>query len=948
MSGSTGGADRIVIRGAAEHNLRSVDLTLPKRKLIVFSGISGSGKSSLAFDTIYTEGRRRYVESLSSYARQFLGRMEKPRYDRISGLAPTIAIEQKKAASNPRSTVGTVTEIHDYLRVFFANVAEQHCPRCGRQAGRTSPEEIIAAVLERYSGERVAVLAPLAEERKGGFREMFEALVRQGFLRVRVNGKMERLDGLELDGRRKHTVELVVDRLKVGDSDRSRLAEAVETALEMGDGWVRILHGERTETFSTARACPDCGIGLPEPTPQLFSFNSPIGMCRRCEGLGRKMEVDPDKVVPDPSLSILEGAVAPWRSLLSGNGWGAANIYALAEALRFSLETPWKDLPERVRRIILYGSSEPLPLKVYSRRGVWVDRRPVEGIVRRIERLYHETASDDSRNHYLSYMSESPCPACGGARLRPEALAFKADGRSIADVERMSVRDARAFFRSLSLEGNRAVVGGELVKEIDARLSFLLDVGLGYMTLDRPAATLSGGEAQRIRLASQLGAELSGVIYVLDEPSIGLHPRDNGRLLATLRRLRDLGNTVIVVEHDRETIESADHVVEFGPGAGREGGRIVYSGDVEGLKRAGTLTSDYLTGAREIPVPERRRDAGGKRLVLRGCRRNNLKGIDVEFPLGTFVAVTGVSGAGKSSLVNETLLPALRAVLQGKGIPGRFLDAVEGAEHVDKVIEIDQEPIGRTPRSNPATYTKVFDHIRAVFASTREAAVRGYAPGRFSFNVRGGRCEACQGNGYVKVEMHFLPDVYVPCEVCRGRRFNRETLQVKHRGKDIAEVLDMTVDEAFEHFEPYRAIRRILSTLQRVGLGYLKLGQPSPTLSGGEAQRIKLSRELARPATGNTLYVLDEPTTGLHFENVRMLVEVLQELVDRGNTVVVIEHNLDVIKCADHVIDLGPEGGDEGGRVTVFGTPEEVARAPGSYTGRWLARLLERTAAGAF
>ncbi|GAB4152951.1 MAG: excinuclease ABC subunit UvrA [Planctomycetota bacterium] len=932
--------DSIEILGAAEHNLKRINLTLPKRKLIVFSGVSGSGKSSLAFDTIYAEGRRRYVESLSAYARQFLGQLEKPRYEAIRGLAPTIAIEQKKATSNPRSTVGTVTEIHDYLRLLYARCGDQHCHSCGLPAGRTTPQEIVDSILSKYLGQRITLLAPVVSSRKGEMKDVVAAIQAQGFTRVRLNGEVVKIEGLAINPKQRNNIDVVIDRLAAAEENRTRLTESVESALRVGENWLKVLHDSGEAAFSTEHACVNCGIGLPEPSPQLFSFNSPIGMCRACEGIGIKLEVDIDKLIPDPTLSIAQGAITLWSSVMEVNSMTRSYITGLAHALNFDLKTPWRDLPEHVKETILYGSKSRTRISVSSPRGSWVSNRPIEGVVNRINRLFRDTGSNESRYYYLRFMSEKKCPECSGSRLRAEARSFRLAGVTIDALAAMTVSDAHRFFDTLKLEGNKEVIGREIIKEIRSRLAFLLNVGLDYLTLDRTSATLSGGEAQRIRLASQLGSELSGVIYVLDEPSIGMHARDTNRLLDTLCKLRDLGNTVIVVEHDRETIERADWVVEFGPWAGVLGGVVTFEGPPAQLAISETITGKYLSGRRMIHAPLTRRNGNSPALKLKGCSKNNLRNIDVVFPLGRLIAVTGVSGAGKSSLVNYCLLKGLQNALAGKSPSVGGLASIEGHENIDKVIAIDQEPIGRTPRSNPATYTKVFDAIREVYANTRESKIRGYKPGRFSFNVNGGRCEACQGNGYIKVEMHFLPDVYVPCEVCKGKRFNRETLQVRYKGLNIAELLDLTIDEAIGLFEPYRGILRILKTLERVGLGYIQLGQPSTTLSGGEAQRIKLSKELARPATGKTLYVLDEPTTGLHFENIRMLVEVLQELVNRGNTVVVIEHNLDVIKCADWIIDLGPEGGMGGGSVVATGTPEEVSRIQGSWTGFHLRDVL--------
>ncbi|MFA4986444.1 MAG: excinuclease ABC subunit UvrA [Candidatus Brocadiia bacterium] len=933
--------ESIEITGASEHNLKHVNVAIPKKKLVVFSGVSGSGKSSLAFDTIYAEGRRRYVESLSSYARQFLGQVEKPRYETIRGLAPTIAIEQKKASSNPRSTVGTITEISDYLRVLYARAADQYCHQCGKPAGKISTEEIIEGILSRHMGKQLTILAPLISSRKGEHKDVLGELKHSGFTRVRHNGVITQIDDLKLDAKRKHTIEVVIDRITVKQEERSRLSESIEMGLQVGEGWIKIVEGKDSEeVFSTDRSCASCGIGLPEPSPPLFSFNSPLGMCKECEGLGVKLEAAEEKVVPDTTLSIEDGAVVPWRSLLEHDSFTGQYIMALVDSLKISIKTPWRELPEPARRVILYGSRERISMRIVTDRGSWNTRMSIEGVLKRVARLYRDTASEEMRFGYLKYMSERPCPGCGGTRLRPEARAFKLAGKSIDEVSALTVAASDEFFAGMKFEGGRAMVATEPVKEIRNRLHFLLNVGLNYLSLDRSGPTLSGGESQRIRLASQLGAELSGVIYVLDEPSVGMHPRDIQRLLETLKRLRDLGNTVIVVEHDRATIEQSDWVAEFGPGAGRHGGEVVFYGTPAELLNSDTLTAKYLTDRLEIQAPAKRLLPNSLSLSLKGCRKNNLKSIDAEFPLGLFIAVTGVSGAGKSSLVNETLLPSLEAQLRGERFDGRFLDSIEGAENLDKIIAIDQEPIGRTPRSNPATYTKLFDPIRTLYAQSKESQLRGYSPGRFSFNVKGGRCEACDGNGYIRVEMHFLPDVYVPCEVCRGNRFNKETLKVRFKGLSIAEVLEMTVDDAVEVFSSFRAISRVLKTLQRVGLGYIQLGQPSTTLSGGEAQRIKLARELARPGSGRTLYVLDEPTTGLHFDNIRMLVEVLREFVSRGNTVVVIEHNLDVIKCADWVIDLGPEGGAGGGEIVATGSPEDLADRGETETARCLRPIL--------
>jgi excinuclease ABC subunit A len=944
-AGRRGG--QVVVVGAREHNLDIDHLVIPKQELVVFTGVSGSGKSSLAFDTLYAEGQRRYIESLTSYARQFLGRLDRPDVERLSGLSPTIAIEQKSASSNPRSTVGTITEVYDYLRVLYARLGQQHCHRCGARVQGQSAQEVVDAIFELPAGSRLLVLAPLVAHRKGEFRDLFGELAARGFLRVRVDGEVRRLDELPaLDKRRKHTLELVVDRVTLEAGERQRVAEAVELALEEGKGEVLVAReGDEAppRRFSEARTC--CGHSFPALTPQSFSFNHPLGMCQECHGLGTLLEVDPALVVPDESLSIRQGAIALYaRSLERDTSWTSRIFKAMANACEVDLDTPWARLSERKRRQVLYGLGERRIRVTWGQAGTetegsWGMR--FEGVINTLARRYHQTTSEAMRELYRQYMSEQPCEACGGRRLRPESLAVLLEGRNIAEVSAMTVREAHRHFVDLRLEGARRQIAHGVLREVRSRLEFLLNVGLDYLSLSRGGPTLSGGEAQRIRLASQLGSELSGVMYVLDEPSIGLHQRDNRRLVETLKGLRDLGNTVIVVEHDEETIRSADHVVDFGPGAGHLGGKVVFSGAPADLVRCeASLTGQYLAGSRSIAVPARRRAPEGW-LVVRGAAQNNLRDIDVAFPLRTFVAVTGVSGAGKSSLVSAILLPALRrTLLHGTEAVGRHR-ALEGAGGVDRVIAIDQKPIGRTPRSNPGTYTKAFDEVREVFASLPEARARGYGPSRFSFNVKGGRCEACHGDGVVKVEMHFLADVYVPCEVCGGKRFNDQTLQVRYKGRNIAEVLDLSVDDCLELFSPYPKLARILRTLVDVGLGYVKLGQSAPTLSGGEAQRVKLSRELGKRQTGRTLYVLDEPTTGLHFDDVRKLLEVLQLLTDQGNTVVVIEHNLEVVKCADWIIDLGPEGGERGGLVVAEGPPEELCRAPRSHTARYLAPLLE-------
>ncbi len=942
--------DFILVKGAREHNLKSIDVRIPKKKLVVFTGVSGSGKSSLAFDTLYAEGQRRYVESLSSYARQFLGQMEKPRYDTIRGLSPTISIEQKAASNNPRSTVGTITEVHDYLRVLYANVGVQHCPRCGRRVGKQTAQQIVEAILALPEGSRLLVLAPLVQNRKGEYRELLGDASQRGFARVRVDGVVHALsERLALDKKLKHDIELVVDRVVVKPGIAARLADSVETALREGKGTLIVADADKEQKvgpgidpeeykkhdrfFSERNACPTCGLSFGELAPQSFSFNSPLGSCPDCQGLGTRAEMDPDLIVPDPSLSIRDGAVEPWASGMErGEGWTFEFVEHLARSLGIDLDTPWSKLPKLHRDVVLCGTEAA---------GVKTWRIQWEGVLHQLDRRFKSTTSEAMRRYYARFFSDKPCPTCRGERLRPESRAVRIRDRDIVSFSRQTIREALDWLEALDLRGAEAKIADELVKEIRSRLRFLVDVGLSYLTLDRPGPSLSGGESQRIRLASQMGSELTGVIYILDEPSIGLHQKDNAKLLATLKRLRDIGNSVVVVEHDQETMEEADWIVDFGPGAGEAGGRIVAEGPPDEIRaHPSSLTGAYLSGSMEIPVPARRRPADGGSVTVVGARENNLKDVTASFPLGAFTAVTGVSGAGKSTLVNGVLYPALMRLFYGTREPPGKHQAILGHEQIDKVIDINQQPIGRTPRSNPATYTKVFDHVREVFAQTPEARAFGYLPGRFSFNVKGGRCEACQGDGMRLVEMHFLADVLVPCEVCQARRFNEATLRVTYKGKNVAEVLDLSVREALELFPNHKEIVRILRTLDDVGLGYIKLGQPSPTLSGGEAQRIKLSRELARVDTGRTLYILDEPTTGLHFDDVKRLLGVLDRLVDAGNTVIVIEHNLDVVKCADFVVDLGPEGGEEGGRVVAAGTPEEVARARDSHTGRFLARVL--------
>ncbi|MCL6595287.1 MAG: excinuclease ABC subunit UvrA [Firmicutes bacterium] len=938
-------SDRLVVRGARQHNLKNVDLELPRDRFIVMTGLSGSGKSSLAFDTIFAEGQRRYVESLSAYARQFLGQMDKPDVDAIEGLSPAISIDQKSTSHNPRSTVGTVTEVHDYLRLLYARVGVPHCPQCGDPIRGQSVDEMVDRILALPEGARILLLAPLVRERKGEHQKVLQDIVRQGFVRARVDGEIVDLSAgvPALAAKRAHTIEAVVDRIVVREGVRARLADSLEAALRLGDGVaeVQVVDGEEI-VLSQKLACPRCGVSLPELTPRSFSFNAPAGACPECTGLGQRMVFDPSLIIPDPSLSLRQGAIRPWID----SKYYSDLLEMVAERYGFSTRVPVSQLSPAAMRIVLQGAPDRFPYRFQERGGAVRDEMVrYHGVLPVLERKRREAWTDSQREEIESYMSPRTCEACGGRRLRPEILAVTVAGMSIADFSALSVAQALERLDALRLGAREEAIVGQVVREIRARLRFLADVGLGYLTLDRAASTLSGGEAQRIRLATQIGSGLTGVLYILDEPSIGLHPRDNARLIATLKRLRDLGNTLIVVEHDEETMRAADHLVDIGPGAGARGGRIVAQGTPEEVAaHPESLTGQYLSGRRAIPVPKRRRRSDGRYLEVVGAREHNLKDVTVRIPLGLFVCVTGVSGSGKSTLVNEVLYPALARALQGaRARPGAH-EAVRGIEHLDKAIDIDQAPIGRTPRSNPATYTGVFDRIREVFALTPEAKARGYAPGRFSFNVRGGRCEACRGDGILKIEMHFLPDVYVPCEVCHGKRYNRETLEVRFRGHSIADVLALTVDEALELFAHQPRIARILETLRDVGLGYIQLGQPATTLSGGEAQRIKLAAELSRRATGRTLYVLDEPTTGLHFEDVARLLAVLQTLVDRGNTVVVIEHNLDVIKCADHIIDLGPEGGDAGGRVVAEGTPEEIARHGASHLAPFLARALAGTA----
>ena len=942
MTGNSG--EELIVHGAKEHNLKDITVRLPRYKLICITGLSGSGKSSLAFDTIYAEGQRRYVESLSAYARQFLQMMEKPDVESIEGLSPAISIDQRTTSRNPRSTVGTVTEIYDYLRLFYARVGRPHCPVCGRPIAGQSIDTIVDQVLRLPEETRFTVNAPVARDRKGEFKDVLEHLRAEGFTRVKVDGEQRLLEEtIELDKKFKHTIEVVVDRLVMKPELRTRLTQSIETAAQLAEGLVTIdVQDGEPMTFSENLLCPEHGIGLPELEPRVFSFNSPHGACPRCTGLGSQQEIDPELVIPDPTLSISEGAVAPWP--VGHNGYYEGIVQGLAEHYGIDLEMPWQDLSERERDLVLNGTKgERIHVSYRNRMGFKRSySTSFEGVLANLSRRYRETDSDASREKIEEFMSLRPCPECHGARLKPEVLAVTVGGKDIHEFTGMSVARARVFLEELGLSETELLIGERIIREIRARLTFLDDVGVGYLQLDRASATLSGGEAQRLRLATQIGSQLVGVLYILDEPSIGLHQRDNGRLIVTLERLRDIGNTVIVVEHDEQMMRSADWIVDMGPGAGEHGGELVAEGPAELIASTpGSVTGDFLSHRRSISVPERRLDDRGSFRVL-GARQHNLKGIDVEFPLGKFVCVTGVSGSGKSTLVNEIVYKALANRLQRARVKPGAHDEIEGIEAFDKVIDIDQAPIGRTPRSNPATYTDLFTHIRELYSLTPESKVRGYRPGRFSFNVRGGRCETCRGDGQIKIEMHFLPDVYVPCETCHGRRYNRETLEVHFKGKSIADVLEMSVEEALHFFVKIPKIRRRLQTLHDVGLDYVKLGQPATTLSGGEAQRVKLAAELSKIATGRTLYILDEPTTGLHFADIEKLLEVLQRLADAGNTVVVIEHNLDVIKQADWIIDLGPEGGEEGGEVLAVGTPEQVAGIETSHTGRYLRQVLPR------
>jgi excinuclease ABC subunit A len=949
--------DKIVVHGAREHNLKNIDVEIPRDKFVVITGISGSGKSSLAFDTIYAEGQRRYVESLSAYARQFLGQMEKPSVDQIEGLSPAVSIDQRGVSHNPRSTVGTATEIYDYLRLLFARIGIPHCPQCGRVISQQSAEQIVDSIVEFTPGTRILILAPLVKDRKGHHQRIFDDVRKAGYVRVRVDGSLRDVEEeIELERYKKHNIEVVVDRLVLPEKEelesfRSRLTDSIETALPLGDGLVIVSDVSSDPPqdllFSEQFSCAHCGISLGEIEPRTFSFNSPHGACPTCQGIGTRMEIDPDLVIPDKNLSLKRGALEPWSRRTTTESYFWQLVTAVAERFEFSTEVPVRELTPEQIDILLYGSGDEEITVRYKNHQGRVRRwgTTYEGVIPNLERRYKETTSEYIRSEIERYMSTHPCPSCGGRRLKPESLAVTVAGKSIDQVTALSVSQALQFFREApdALAKRDRSIGERILKEIRERLGFMVNVGLDYLTLDRSATTLAGGEAQRLRLATQIGSQLMGVLYILDEPSIGLHQRDNNRLIDTLMQMRDLGNTLLVVEHDEETMRRADYIIDLGPGAGEHGGYVVAAGSIEDIVATPeSLTGQYLSGQRSIPVPEARRSGNGHELVINKAAEHNLKEIDVTIPLGRFICITGVSGSGKSTLLVDVLYRRLAQTLhRAKAKPGQH-EAVLGIEHLDKVINIDQSPIGRTPRSNPGTYTNVFTYIRELFASLPEAKLRGYKPGRFSFNVKGGRCEACQGDGIIKIEMHFLPDIYVPCEVCKGKRFNRETLQVRYKGKNIAEVLDMTVEEAMAFFDKIPRIKRKLQTLWDVGLGYLKLGQSSTTLSGGEAQRIKLARELSRRATGKTLYILDEPTTGLHFEDIRRLLDVLNRLVATGNTVIVIEHNLDVIKCADWIIDLGPEGGEEGGQVIAEGTPEQIISMGHSYTGQFLKPVLRR------
>jgi len=940
-------SNSIFIKGACENNLKNIDVEIPRNKMVVITGLSGSGKSSLAFDTIYAEGQRRYVESLSSYARQFLGLMEKPDVEYITGLSPAISIDQKTTSRNPRSTVGTVTEIYDYLRLLYARIGIPHCPECGKEITQQTVDQMVDSIMSYEEGTRLQLLAPVVRGRKGEYTKLIADAKKNGFVRIRIDGEIVDInEQIKLEKNKKHSIEIVVDRLIIKPGIQKRLTDSIETVLRLSGGLllVDVIGGEEI-LFSQNFACPDCGISIEALTPQMFSFNNPFGACPACSGLGSFRKIDPDLVITDYSKSLAEGAInAGGWNFSNKDSFGYAHIVALAKHYGFDINTPVGKLPKRILDIILYGTGNEKIKVTYDRgeNGIGTFYAPFEGVITSMERRYNETTSEAMKGYYEEYMAEIPCNVCHGDRLKKESLAVTIGGKNIAEVTKMSIKECIRFFSSLKLSEKEKLISAQILKEINARLGFLVNVGLDYLTLSRPAGTLSGGEAQRIRLATQIGSGLTGVLYILDEPSIGLHQRDNDKLLAALKKLRDAGNTLIVVEHDEDTMRSADHIIDMGPAAGVHGGNIVAQGTLEDIiNNPDSITGQYLSGRKTIEVPEKRRTSNGKAIQIIGACENNLKNIDVTFPLGLFICVTGVSGSGKSSLVNEILYKELAARLNRAKTKAGAHKEIRGIENLDKVIEIDQGPIGRTPRSNPATYTGVFDQIRSLFASTNDAKMRGYNQGRFSFNIKGGRCEACKGDGLIKIEMHFLPDVYVPCEVCKGKRYNRETLEVKYKGKSIADVLDMTVNEAVEFFQNIPGISRKISTLQEVGLGYIKLGQSSTTLSGGEAQRIKLATELSKRSTGRTLYILDEPTTGLHIADVHKLINVLQELVNAGNTVIVIEHNLDVIKTADYIIDLGPEGGDGGGTVIATGTPEMVAQNPNSYTGQYLKRLKE-------
>jgi excinuclease ABC subunit A len=938
--------DRILIKGARVHNLKNVNLEIPRDKFVVFTGLSGSGKSSLAFDTLYAEGQRRYVESLSAYARQFLGQMDKPDVDYIEGLSPAISIDQKTTSRNPRSTVGTVTEIYDYMRLLYARVGTPHCPKCGREITQQSVDQMVDKIMEMPERTKIQVISPVIRGRKGEHEKVLENIRKNGFVRARIDGNLVELteDEIKLEKNKKHTIEAIVDRLVIKPDIRSRLSDSLETALKLGEGLViiNVIDGEDI-LFSENFACPDCGISIGDLAPRLFSFNSPWGKCDCCDGLGTLMEIDEDLVIPDRGKSIMEGAIAPWgEGRLKEDSWTYSVLQALKKKYKFELDTPIKDLPAEIVETLLYGmKGEKLVVKYDKEFSAGEFNHTFEGIINSMKRRYMETNSDYIKAEVEQFMSDNPCPKCKGARLKPEALAVTVGDKNIYEFCKASIREELNFIESLQLSEKNMIISSQILKEIKSRLKFLMDVGLEYLNLSRTAGTLSGGESQRIRLATQIGSSLVGVLYILDEPSIGLHQRDNDRLIATLKHLRDIGNTLVVVEHDEDTMKAADYIVDIGPGAGEHGGQIIAAGTLEEIEACdASITGQYLSGKKFIAVPEKRRKPNGHWIKIKGAKENNLKNVNVDFPMGVFTAVTGVSGSGKSTLVNEILYKGLHKVINGaRAIPGAHKE-MTGVENIDKIIDIDQSPIGRTPRSNPATYTGVFDIIREVYSSTNEAKMRGYKPGRFSFNVKGGRCEACSGDGIIKIEMQFLSDVYVPCEVCKGKRYNRETLEVKYKGKNIDEVLNMTVEEGLEFFENLPRIKNKLQTLHDVGLGYIRLGQPSTQLSGGEAQRIKLAYELSRRSTGKTLYILDEPTTGLHIDDVSRLIEIVQRLVDSGNTVVVIEHNLDVIKCADHIIDLGPEGGANGGTILCTGTPEQICANSASYTGQYLKKMV--------